>query len=1645
MLSTNQITYDASTLTVTITGTVGDDSAKVWTDSANVVHVSLDMPTESQSATFARSSVASIQFIGDAGNDRFENKTNIPCVALGGDGDDVLYGGTGNDYLDGGAGNDALFGDAGDDILHGGTGDDTLVGGDGNDQLFGEDGNDFLYGEAGNDILYGGDGTDRLEGGAGDNTLYGGAGDDSLVGGDGNDTMYGDDGNDWLYGGLGDDVMHGGNGDDWLSGSDGNDQLYGDDGNDHLYGDDGNDNLVGGDGNDVIYGGLGDDTMHGGAGDDQLYDFDGKNQFFGEDGNDYIAAGAGDDLLDGGAGDDTLLAGAGNDTVYGGDGNDTLNGQEGNDYLDGGAGNDALFGDVGDDILHGGTGDDTLSGGDGNDQLYGEDGNDFLYGEAGNDILWGGNGIDRLEGGAGDDTLYGGAGDDSLVGGDGNDRLYGGTGNDWLYGGTGDDILAGGWGDDQLIGAEGNDYLDGDLGNDSLYGNDGNDTLMGGDGNDLLDGGAGDNVLHGGTGDDQLYGGDGNNQFFGEDGNDYIAAGAGNDLLDGGAGDDTLLGGMGNDTLYGGDGNDTLNGQEGNDYLDGGAGNDALFGDAGDDILHGGTGDDTLSGGDGNDQLYGDDGNDFLYGEAGNDILYGGNGIDRLEGGDGDDTLYGGAGDDSLVGGDGNDRLYGGTGNDWLYGGTGDDILAGGWGDDQLIGAEGNDYLDGDLGNDSLYGNDGNDTLVGGDGNDMLDGGVGDDVLHGGTGDDQLYGGDGNDVLFGEDGNDTLDAGAGNDVLVGGANDDQLIGRTGNDVLIGGTGKDNLAGNEGDDLLIGGATDYDADLTRLLAISTAWSDGSPYATRVQTITDQLFTANVTSGDDPNLHSTVAGGHVTDDQVSDALAGGDGQDWFFETGNMPMYLPSDVNSALQANLTNGDSLVQCGDQVMKLSSQVPTLEGFNLFDSLDTLSDRQTTETLTSLAPKADNISLEKEHLALMQLVRYDQVTNYAISSGNWSDPTIWHGGVVPGSGAHVLIPVGVDVTVDGMIPARLTTVRVDGTLSFDTTHNTQLQVDTLITSDCGELEMGTASAPIAAGVTAKILITDNGAIDRVWDPYGISRGIIAQGAVSIYGTQVDSYEALAVQPLAGAQTLTLKAVPIGWKVGDSLVIAATTPGTAQDESRTIKAISGNVVTLDHALTYSHVAPSSTLDVHVANTTRNAVIQSEGSAITDRGHVMFMHDRDVHIAYAGFYSLGRTDKSQPINDPVILSNWTLKPGTGTNPRARYAVHFHRDGVTDDGNPATIVGSAVVDSPGWGFVNHSSDVDMIDNVAYKVNGAAFTTEVGDEIGSFVGNMAIGTTGANEDLESRVAVQDFGFSGEGFWFQGPGVKVTGNISAGNQGDAYVYYTQGLFEGGVQKQFLSTNLVDASIAQGAATMPVEWVPIRQFSNNTGYASDNGLRIRYHLVNATQGQTSFIDNSQFWNDVTGVLLVYAENVTLRNDTVATAASLPQIVGIHAAPLEANHLEFDNDSVSGFARGIDLPSHGTSIVNGGTFNNLYDIVLLSAATADRNVLIEGQIGTPKINAQFDVDPLTADTADAVFVKDVITLNYGQFVNQQLFFNMQAAGAIPFPVARVDVPSKYVGLTNQQLWDLYGVALGGAITPSNAVPAPNIIGLVAPKV
>ena len=277
----------------------------------------------------------------------------------------------------------------------------------------------------------------------------------------------------------------------------------------------------------------------------------------------------------------------------------------------------------------------------------------------------------------------------------------------------------------------------------------------------------------------------------------------------------------------------------------------------------------------------------------------------------------------------------------------------------------------------------------------------------------------------------------------------------------------------------------------------------------------------------------------------------------------------------------------------------------------------------------------------------------------------------------------------------------------------------------------------------------------------------------------------------------LSSAPNGWQVGDQLIITGS-QGKTSDEVRTISSITGATITLDQPLSLDHVPPKADLNLWVANGSRNVIFESENLDVLHRGHIMFMHNLDVNIENARFYGLGRTDKTKELDDfeyefldtaanegPSPI-DFTVIPGPANNIRGRYAIHFHRGGTAPGTTPAVVKGSVVEDSPGWGFVNHSSNVDMIDNVSYNIQGASFYTEAGDEVGSMVGNIAIRTVNSAFVLDDLGAIDpdlglergDFGNDGDGFWLSGTRVSVIDNVAAGASAHGVIFWVDGLIE---------------------------------------------------------------------------------------------------------------------------------------------------------------------------------------------------------------------------------------------------------------------------
>jgi G8 domain len=816
-----------------------------------------------------------------------------------------------------------------------------------------------------------------------------------------------------------------------------------------------------------------------------------------------------------------------------------------------------------------------------------------------------------------------------------------------------------------------------------------------------------------------------------------------------------------------------------------------------------------------------------------------------------------------------------------------------------------------------------------------------------------------------------------------------------------------------------------------------------------------------------------------------------------------------------------------------------------------------------LAPHANTV-LDAEHLAVFGaqdavtgvvtggLVPDAAATYRSKSSGVWSSPDTWQylGSVanapaVPGVGDNVVISQGTTVTLDG-VTAAVRTVRDDGTLSFDATKDTTLKADTIIVEPTGTYQMGTATQPIEAAHKAQVIfVSQMSAADRlVWDPLQFSLGFVSHGDVSIYGSHVDSFVAVPTALPANTQTFDLGSVPAGWKAGDRLIItgdtAANDQGQNQDEEPALQALNGSMATLSAPLKYNHSAGS----VYVSDVSRNTVFASDPAAfqvdtsghyvgtVADRGHVMFMHNDDVHVDAAGFYGLGRTDKRTLIDDPVLVDdtdhpgqkttdvllkdpNPTLPPDiaakygahrvlvpeldangdevldaggnpvlviarTGLNARGRYAVHFHRTGINPGDTPAAINDSAVVDSPGWGIVNHSSNVTVSNNVVFNALGAAYVTEAGDEIGSFDHNIAIHSRGSGDSIESRKQVQDFGHQGDGFWLQGGNVSLTNNVVAGQRHSGYVFFPVGLNQKGLGITTIpAADLANPSWAGTQTTVAVGDVPLRQFKGNVAFASGDAFESWFSLLDVKDNRHSFVEDFRAWglSSGTGMFDPYTNNMTF--DDVELTGNLNNPGGTAYGRNDVTrNLTFDHVNLQGWRIGIDAPVNGTNEVIGGTFNNLRNIDISTTNDLNRTVNIHDASATDPVNflnnltykdksgvharTQWNLylhtnfSPMNNDITTN-FRPDIVRIGLVSINGAQVYYKEQAADFTPFPSAdhpndpkfgpkaAAFVPTELLDKTNTQLFAQYGLAIGAIVAPTDAVDGTpqHVNGLIGP--
>ena len=364
-------------------------------------------------------------------------------------------------------------------------------------------------------------------------------------------------------------------------------------------------------------------------------------------------------------------------------------------------------------------------------------------------------------------------------------------------------------------------------------------------------------------------------------------------------------------------------------------------------------------------------------------------------------------------------------------------------------------------------------------------------------------------------------------------------------------------------------------------------------------------------------------------------------------------------------------------------------------------------------------------------------THVAVSNGDWFDPATWANGQIPNNGALVHIPKDVSVTYEGSTNINLFIVRVDGNLTFTAENGqaTKMVVDTMITAPGSTLAVNARAEtdgpvdivfaetqPSAFGGHYTDHSSGDGVIGRYdWDPDQLSLGLVASGTVDIKGKDIDAKGQLATGPHAGEIEIALDMDlgASGWKPGQTIVIGGTkfaernADATVdfQDEVRVIVDIRTSdgqmIVTLDRPLDYDHSGPfdpvtGQELTGFVGNLSRNVTFRSEvadGNGdgvidrgvslgetkgpgehyVTERGHIMFMHNDDVSVHDIAVMGLGRTDKSVGVDDfqttgphdsPMYVNggdnnafeeDLDIKLETPAdqieNMRGRYALHLH----------------------------------------------------------------------------------------------------------------------------------------------------------------------------------------------------------------------------------------------------------------------------------------------------------------------------------------------------------------------------------------------------
>lgn len=686
------------------------------------------------------------------------------------------------------------------------------------------------------------------------------------------------------------------------------------------------------------------------------------------------------------------------------------------------------------------------------------------------------------------------------------------------------------------------------------------------------------------------------------------------------------------------------------------------------------------------------------------------------------------------------------------------------------------------------------------------------------------------------------------------------------------------------------------------------------------------------------------------------------------------------------------------------------------------------------------------------------------ASGAWSNPSTWSLGRLPVAGDVVSILGGNTVSYDLVSDAAIKTVVIQsgGHLVFRTDVNTRLVATNILVLEGGELQIGTEANPVNAAVKAEVIFA-NVPLDLASDPSQYGNGLIGLGKVTMHGAyRSSSFERLAVEPRAGDLTLTLANPVSGWRVGDRLSLPdsralgylAQALWDPEWETATLAGISadGRVLTLTSPLQFAHPGAGDggelTFLPHVANVTRNVVVKSQSAAGT-RGHALFTYRADVDIRQTAFFSMGRTTSADV--DDTTYDDTGAVTHIGTNQSGRHSVNFRH-----------LIGPAVTPANGfqYTFIGNVVQCQLPDHIfkwGITIEDSHYGLIQGNVLQNWVGGLATVTGSESYNvIEGNLVMRSK--QGDHFWLNGTRNYFRNNVGASAK-TGNVYYVPINLDS--DRMFSVPAYRGADPTQPGQAEQFLWIrsTFLEFTNNEEYGSMSGMYFDHRHGGAAQGG-HLVSGLKAWGiantviggyDTDGLIIdglvtralpeglaVYAyTNVTVQNSDIRGA-----LVGIHQ--YGASNLTVTNTYVQA-ATGVLITKSLVAFA-------VWDTV---PADYERWTVIQDVRFDAIPGAEFHsivMDYRGSRMADLKHTVRVINYQQQAGNNFRVYFLEQAADALaPFVGDNPEDPifgrsgAPVAGLTNQQAWELYGIAFAGEIAPAtaNATTRPEITGLTSP--